>query len=62
MTVLRGILKVVLVIVMILGLTISIANFLSIESQAKGPEGGIDGTVVILPDGRIGCQGEPDNC
>lgn len=61
MTVLKRTLKIVLVIIMILGLTLSISNLLSIESQAKEPEAGIDGTTIVLPD-RIDCQGPALDC
>ena len=66
MKVVKGILKIVLVIIMLLGMTISIFNFLSIENQAIGPktpgEQDEEGTIVVLPDGRLGCQGAPLNC
>jgi hypothetical protein len=66
MTVMKRILKIVLVIIVFLVLTISISNFLSIENQASiwDPENGWgdNGTTVVLPDGRIGCQGAPLDC
>jgi hypothetical protein len=66
MTVLKRTLKIVLVIIMLLGMTISIFNLLAIENQATrdggGGEAGIDGTTVVLPDGRIDCQGAPLDC
>lgn len=64
MTVLKRTLKIVLVIIMIFGLMLSISNLLSIESQAKGPEGGIgyEDTIIVNPDGTIDCQGPEYDC
>lgn len=58
------VLKIVMILIMLLGITLSIINFISIESHAGIPDAGVglSGTIVILPDGSIDCQGAPSNC
>ncbi|UCH95256.1 MAG: hypothetical protein JSV88_00035 [Candidatus Aminicenantes bacterium] len=55
----RKILKLIMIISMMLGITLSILNFISVDSMAKlpGKGGGYQGT--LQPDG---CYGEPLNC
>ncbi|MFC2146385.1 hypothetical protein ACFLRT_03385 [Acidobacteriota bacterium] len=65
MTVVKRTLKIVLVIIMLVGMTISVFNLLSVENQAIGiqvPGEQGDGTTIVLPDGGIDCQGAPLDC
>jgi hypothetical protein len=61
-------LKFLMIVIMLVGITFSIINFISIESQAGGLDnglpggGGNDGTTVELPDGTTACQGAPLDC
>jgi hypothetical protein len=63
--VIKTLLKILMILIMLFGLALSILNFLSVENQAIGPkvpEGQVEGTRIVLPDGSIDCQGAPSNC
>jgi hypothetical protein len=52
--------RVVMILVMLLGLTLSILNVTSLQNQAM-LGGGVDGTTNVGDDGVV-CQGPPLNC
>ncbi|MGD2090838.1 MAG: hypothetical protein PVH61_31990 [Candidatus Aminicenantes bacterium] len=56
--------KVIMILIMLLGITLSILNFISIENQAKVKPATVtdEGTIIVMPDGRLACQGAPLNC
>jgi hypothetical protein len=60
----KKILKIIMIAIMLLGITLSIINFISVENQARIPEAGssMEGTIIVNPDGTIDCQGAPSNC
>jgi hypothetical protein len=53
-----------MILIMLLGITLSILNFISIENQAKVKPATVtdEGTIIVMPDGRLACQGAPLNC
>lgn len=58
------VLKIIMIAIMLLGITLSIINFISVENQAMIHESGSgsEGTIIVNPDGTIDCQGPPLNC
>ena len=65
MTAVKKALKALMVIIMFVGITISVTNLLSTESQAKWIEDegeGNNGTSIVNPDGSFDCQGAPLDC
>lgn len=54
-------LKFVLIVVMLIGIVWSVANFLSIENSAQTPEGE-RGTWVERPNGSFKCMDTGDLC
>lgn len=60
LTKLKKMIKLVIVVIIILGLTYSFLNFVSIDSHAF--QRGTEGTKVYHSDGSYDCQGEPYDC
>jgi len=61
----KRVLKIILTLIMLIGITLSVANFISTENQALNlnPEGdNPNGTLIIHSDGSTDCQGPPLNC
>jgi hypothetical protein len=61
-TVMRRVLKIIMIVIMLLGIATSIFNFISIESHASAGGSGNDGTIVEDPDGGEDCLGAPLDC